>query len=63
MLYYEDDTGILYDFCLTSNEINIKTKESINAINKLKRENKKITNKAIGTLINENFWNECVRRD
>ncbi len=40
-----------------SNEININPNKVINAINKLKRENKKITYKAIGTLINENFWN------
>ena len=40
-----------------SNEIIIKPKEVINAINKLKRENKKITYKAIGSLINENYWN------
>jgi len=29
----------------------------MNAINKLKEQNKKITYKAIGTLIKENFWN------
>lgn len=40
-----------------SNEINIKPNEVINAINKLKRENKKITYKAIGILIKENYWN------
>ncbi len=40
-----------------SNAISIKPKEVINAINKLKRDNRKVTYKAIGTLINENFWN------
>ncbi len=40
-----------------SEEINIKPNEVINAIHKLKRENEKITCKAIANLINENYWN------